>query len=392
MFTYEYVPSFCSKCKKIGHKEEECRKGKAFPPAQVVKNPSQEKQPQKDVKGQGILIKKSAKWNSKPSTTVATVEPKSVQIEGDSYSSRLTLEEKSLIPVDVTNDSSPSTDVPQKILALRLMCKTRVMFRSVNNKFQPLAEIVTVEEANHTEDESEESKQPDEEATNAVNEQSAKQNLLARSLIQCSGRVVHYASDEEPGTKTGGLFEEEEVEGGGVKNKVAELRLRSLIQTHSVSSLIILEPMLEVDQLDDFRRILRFDHAFSSSSSKIWVFCKNGFVLSLLADKGQVLHFEAKHPLVDGSFYVSAVYAKSSRRERQQLWAGLKAFNDDHAGRKWMVVSDFNAIRCLDEYSGTVIQNRGTMDDFNGCISDCNLSEIQAFGEEFTWGGSRQNG
>ncbi|CAI9109369.1 OLC1v1009180C1 [Oldenlandia corymbosa var. corymbosa] len=199
LFTYEYVPSFCSKSKKIGQKEVECGKGKTFPPAQAVKNPSQEKQLQKDVKGKGILIKKSSKWNSKPSTTVATVEPKSVQIEGDLHSSELTVAEKTRILVDVINDSSPSTDVPQKIDEL---------VQEVQN------ECNVQEEVNDTEDESEESKQPDEEATNAVNELSAKENLLVRSPIQCSDRVVHYASDEEPGTKTGGLFEEEEVEGG----------------------------------------------------------------------------------------------------------------------------------------------------------------------------------
>ena len=55
----------------------------------------------------------------------------------------------------------------------------------------------------------------------------------------------------------------------------------------------------------------------------------------------------------------------------------------------WMIGGDFNAICCLDEYSGRSTPNPGSMEDFNCCIEQCALVELQTVGGEFTWGGTR---
>ncbi|CAI9105994.1 OLC1v1005042C1 [Oldenlandia corymbosa var. corymbosa] len=63
------------------------------------------------------------------------------------------------------------------------------------------------------------------------------------------------------------------------------------------------------------------------------------------------------------------------------------AFRQLHSLAPWMIGSDFNVIRTLDEYSGSLIQDLAAISEFNECIHKCDLEDNQAIGEEFTWGG-----
>ncbi|CAI9089806.1 OLC1v1024446C1 [Oldenlandia corymbosa var. corymbosa] len=226
--TYEYVPSFCSKCKKIGHKKEECRQGKVVQAAQVVRNPRQET---KDAKGKGILIKQPPQWKLKPSNTVESKESKGVYVRGNPNSSGLIVAEKTLIPVDAINDSRPAAEVHgnDEMHRVEVPVKENQIEDNVslaeqktlqqedpttNNKFQTLAEIVMVEDASDCEDEREEPKQPVDEAIQKENVSPEKDPHQERSLTQRSDRIVHYASDEEHGANKSELFEEEEAAGG----------------------------------------------------------------------------------------------------------------------------------------------------------------------------------
>ncbi|CAI9105892.1 OLC1v1004916C1 [Oldenlandia corymbosa var. corymbosa] len=128
---------------------------------------------------------------------------------------------------------------------------------------------------------------------------------------------------------------------------------------YRLSFLIILEPMLPIHKWDEIRRELAFDRGFSSRTSKIWVFFQDDFAVLVLEDHEQVLHMEIHCRSFPETFYVSAVYAKSTRQAREFLWTNLVAFRDRHASVPRMVVGDFN---------------------------------LSSVGVEFTWGGTRQTG
>ncbi|CAI9115379.1 OLC1v1016269C1 [Oldenlandia corymbosa var. corymbosa] len=92
---------------------------------------------------------------------------------------------------------------------------------------------------------------------------------------------------------------------------------------------------------------------------------------------------------VRGDFTVTKKRGRKSKEERARSQEGFKRNN---MGAPWMVCGDFNVIRCLDEYNGVSVQDHSAIEDFNMCIQACNLLEIPAVGEDFTWGGTRQTG
>ncbi|CAI9095243.1 OLC1v1031141C1 [Oldenlandia corymbosa var. corymbosa] len=129
-------------------------------------------------------------------------------------------------------------------------------------------------------------------------------------------------------------------------------------------------------ETDDVRREIGFEFSFSSENSKIWVFSRHGFMLTLLEDLEQVLHFEFTNAMVNETFYFSAVYAKSTRMERRALWQHMTTFRQLHPSAHWMIGGDFNVIRSLDEYSGSSVQDLAAISDFNDCVQGYDLDDI----------------
>ncbi|CAI9095276.1 OLC1v1031177C1 [Oldenlandia corymbosa var. corymbosa] len=119
---------------------------------------------------------------------------------------------------------------------------------------------------------------------------------------------------------------------------------------------------------------------------------RHGFILNLLEDLEQVLHFKVTNALVSEIFYFSAVYAKSAKVERRTLWRHMATFRQLHPSAPWLIGDDFNVIRTLEEYSGTLVQDLVAILEFNECLQECDLDDIQAIGKEFTWGGTQQTG
>ncbi|CAI9099657.1 OLC1v1036511C1 [Oldenlandia corymbosa var. corymbosa] len=107
-----------------------------------------------------------------------------------------------------------------------------------------------------------------------------------------------------------------------------------------------------VNKLEELKQSLHFDKAISSITGKIWIFWTNDFDVTLLGDSEQALHLDVKHLQSSTQFLITAVYGKSTRQGRNELWKELTQFQNQHLGDPWMVGGDFNVIRNLDEYSG----------------------------------------
>ncbi|CAI9112353.1 OLC1v1012793C1 [Oldenlandia corymbosa var. corymbosa] len=92
-------------------------------------------------------------------------------------------------------------------------------------------------------------------------------------------------------------------------------------------------PRQSPSQIGAVRRELGFDFSFSSENNKIGVFSRHGFMLTLLEDLDQVLHFEVIDALVNGTFYLSAVYAKSTKVNLTSFtpWMNIQ----DHRFKIW---------------------------------------------------------
>ncbi|CAI9109110.1 OLC1v1008865C1 [Oldenlandia corymbosa var. corymbosa] len=173
-----------------------------------------------------------------------------------------------------------------------------------------------------------------------------------------------------------------------LRRQASQRHLKVLIKIIKVELVFIMEPMLLEHQIKVIKRELGFDLAFSSITSKIWVFCKAGFSLCLLENTEQFIHFEDTHISVPTKFLLSAVYAKSKQKGRHALWQNMATFSKVYPTEPWLIGGDFNVIRTLEVFSGHSVQDLQAMADFNECIQEYAPLKIRAIGEEFTWGGS----
>lgn len=123
----------------------------------------------------------------------------------------------------------------------------------------------------------------------------------------------------------------------GVANNATLRRLKSLVRLHSISTLVLLEPLINSNKLDEYRIKLGFDVAFASPTGRIWLFCKSSVGIGFVdVSHEQVLHVELTYPGMD-PFILSAIYAKSSRGGRSDLWSNLCSRKLLNGNLPWMV-------------------------------------------------------
>ncbi|CAI9094473.1 OLC1v1030219C1 [Oldenlandia corymbosa var. corymbosa] len=381
-FTYENVPFYCSKCFKIGHKVEDCKKGlllkkgmkgkqqsqdhgnKPSKPAQPQAPPSRawvSKKPMEIVQknsNSAVVCSSSGLTKKEKAATVVDVRdspqahskchskevlqkhlagrdqacgnPSSVSCEAGLNDvapppSRpeflgISVEEHEPLPV-ITLQTSPQ----QVVLQLESMQTQKTLEARSDNRFALLS---TIDEAD-CEDVEEEKDTHIENVyvENIENTTSVEVEYALQWLDSEDPLCIENASDD--GTIDKGLFHEDvkvsRKRGSKSKAEKAEL-LKGVITRRSP-------------------RELGFDYAFSSENSKIWVFSRHGFMLTLLEDLDQILHFEVTNALANGTFYLSTVYAKSTKVERRLLWQHMIAFRQHHPSAPWMIGGDFNVIR-----------------------------------------------
>ncbi|CAI9089901.1 OLC1v1024553C1 [Oldenlandia corymbosa var. corymbosa] len=242
---------------------------------------------------------------------------------GNATSSGLTASEKAVIPVDVmetfgsqldtgkeiSDVVSAGTDKPLIVVAENELQGDPVT-RLSGNQFGLLSDTVNQVDINDSSNDS-----FDEE----------REAILANTSVGSTApELMHYALDEKNfARKRGKEVEEADTEGRWSEGE------------------------MEDPQLDEMSQ------GFVTVKQS-----KNGFSSRVLKNKMQVMHLEISHLNLFNKFYLSAVYAKSTKIGRRQLWDDLHSFYQAHQGEIWMAGGDFNVIRSLDEYSGFSVQDR----------------------------------
>lgn len=91
---------------------------------------------------------------------------------------------------------------------------------------------------------------------------------------------------------------------------------------------------------------------------------------------------------VDLSVIVTLVYAKCNSNERQILWDSLVDLVDTYQS-PWIIGGDFNVIRHEEEKLRGLPVTINETQEFNQCISMCNMEEPQYKGSKYTWWNGR---
>ncbi|XP_074301301.1 uncharacterized protein LOC141632678 [Silene latifolia] len=88
------------------------------------------------------------------------------------------------------------------------------------------------------------------------------------------------------------------------------------------------------------------------------------------------------HKVSSTSLNLTVVYGSNDAAERNALWAGMEAASTPNP---WLVIGNFNVVRCPAEKLGPHPPILNEMMDFNSCLISCNLDDIAGTGADMTW-------
>lgn len=170
----------------------------------------------------------------------------------------------------------------------------------------------------------------------------------------------------------------------GISNSLK--RLRNLIHTHHISILLILEPIVEKSQVQEYGKKLGFDNCYANTNGKIWGLWKEEIEGHVTEDKEQHLTLKVKRQNKEN--YITAVYAKCSVLLRRNLWNDLTMFFENLES-PWLIGGDFNSILNRGEKDGGNSPNRRSMEDFSNMLINCGVDEHIIRGSNYTWTNGR---
>ncbi|GAV70804.1 Exo_endo_phos domain-containing protein [Cephalotus follicularis] len=100
----------------------------------------------------------------------------------------------------------------------------------------------------------------------------------------------------------------------------------------------------------------------------------------------QVIH--GKVTIYSSTFFVSFVYGLYKRSDRNILWRNLKHWATQFNQGPWLILGDFNVTRYHHEHSNKVPTSLA-MRDFNDCLNDIEVEDLQQTGILFSWNNNR---
>lgn len=175
----------------------------------------------------------------------------------------------------------------------------------------------------------------------------------------------------------------------GFGNTSALVYLKNMLNTHRPFVLGILEPKQQPNMIEEYAQKINYPNFahFSPLNTHIWLFWLQGIQVTTLDVSEQ--HVTV---LVGGDFplRISFVYAKCLRVDRNELWNHLRTQSNNDT--PWIVGGDFNTILRTSEKRGGVVPDLGSIQDFQECLIDANLSEISYEGSTFTWCNNQTGG
>ena len=131
-----------------------------------------------------------------------------------------------------------------------------------------------------------------------------------------------------------------------------------------------------------------------SPLGKIWIVWHPSLIVNVVFKSLQMICAEVSWPSVSSKIFISVVYASNDVDEREGLWRELSslAISLDLNSKPWLILGDFNQIRDPLEHSKpTTLNMDKRCRDFNQCLSDIDVEDLNFRGSTFTWWNKRNN-
>ena len=130
-----------------------------------------------------------------------------------------------------------------------------------------------------------------------------------------------------------------------------------------------------------------------SPLGKIWLVWHPSLIVSIISKLLQMITVEVTWRSTQTNAFISVIYAANDVADRSALWSEINTLAVSHRldSKPWLVIGDFNQIRGPAEHSKLPTLNMDKkIRDFNKCLLDASLDDLNYRGTTFTWWNKRK--
>ncbi|XP_077215839.1 uncharacterized protein LOC143850475 [Tasmannia lanceolata] len=116
----------------------------------------------------------------------------------------------------------------------------------------------------------------------------------------------------------------------------------------------------------------------------IWILWNPKIVdITILEESSQHIHTEVRMLRTNYCFNLTTIYAHNYYISRRALWSNLETL-EPQINLPWLLTGDFNVVRFANERIGNTNHHLNEMEEFNECISNCDLSDLRSNNQSWT--------
>ncbi|KAK9741399.1 hypothetical protein RND81_03G102500 [Saponaria officinalis] len=136
--------------------------------------------------------------------------------------------------------------------------------------------------------------------------------------------------------------------------------------------------------MNKFFRYQCFGNYSAHYNGRIWILWQESLVdLEVIEVHAQLVHCKVLFRQTNCSVFITFIYGFNDGLDRRQLWHNLMTVSPS-ISLGWLVIGDFNVVRCMEDKIGKNPPTVWEMMDFNGCLGHCSLAELPSHGGPFT--------
>ena len=174
----------------------------------------------------------------------------------------------------------------------------------------------------------------------------------------------------------------------GLNSPKKQMDVKKFIQHHSIGLVRLLETKVKASNFENLYQKVFDGWCFSSNSAyhdggRIILALKPGmFIVNIIQGTSQAIHCKVTPNSGSPSFFCSYVYGFNEAVRRLELWSFLKQVNTSDP---WIICGDINCVMHIDERIGAPVRSRREIECISQCMNECNMSDVKATGNLFTW-------
>ncbi|XP_074283051.1 uncharacterized protein LOC141607600 [Silene latifolia] len=171
----------------------------------------------------------------------------------------------------------------------------------------------------------------------------------------------------------------------GFNNPLKHNEVKEYLWNNNLDLVAILE--IRVNTYKNWDSFCNYDKHYNG---RIWVlFNPKTVAISHRHIEAQDISCKVHHYESNKDFCVSFIYGSNDADQREDLWAHLRL---TAASVPWIVLGDFNVVRCPEEKLSPNPPILQEMVSFNSFLSDCQLDDIVCSGCDMTWTNKQESG